>query len=206
MTRSLTAVAAGERLVTLLAAGRAGPGVTVVLAHLTVVTLSGGCAQLLTPGRPHRLLPATRDRDLGLAAVTGHSDLELARVAGSGVTPGHALVVLTAQSLPTGLLARRTRARAALLVTRVAPAVTQLLAFCLAGERLGALDLLSLGSAPALLLPHLKTGRTVAPVTSLSTVVGPAGQKLAAGVSTGRSGLCAGESEAGLATGTEPVQ
>ena len=36
--------------------------------------------------------------------------------------------------------------------------------------------------------------------------VSPTGQQFAAGVSTGRSGLRAGEAEAGLAAGTEPVQ
>ena len=78
--------------------------------------------------------------------MTGDAHLELTGIAGARVAPGHALVVLTGESLPTGLLAGRTLARAALLVARMAAAVPQLLALDLAGERLGALNLLRLCS------------------------------------------------------------
>ena len=142
----LAGVSAGEDLLALLTTWRTRPRVTEVLRHLTVVTPGGRRAQLLAARSSDSLLTSARDGDLGLATVTGDAHLELTGIAGARVAPGHALVVLTGESLPTGLLAGRTLARAALLVARMAAAVPQLLALDLAGERLGALNLLRLCS------------------------------------------------------------
>ena len=56
-------------------------------------------------------------------------------------------MVLTAESLATGLLTLRTGARAALLVAGMSPADSYRLALRLTAEGLGALNLLALGSA-----------------------------------------------------------
>ena len=138
--------------------------------------------------------------------MAADSDLVLAGVAGPSVAPGHALVVLTAESLPTGLFTWRTETWAALLITGVPPTVPHLLTLGLTGQGLGTLNLLSLGSTPAPLLPQLQAGGTVPPVAPLSTVVSPAGEQLTTGVATRGGGLGAGEPEAGLPTGAEPFQ
>ena len=72
------------------------------------------------------------------------------------------------------LFTGRAGPHAAFLVTGVSLAVSCELALELAGEGLGALDLLHLGAAPAFLTLHLQAGGTVAPVTSL----GAAGNNL----------------------------
>ena len=51
VTGGQAGVAAGQGLVALLFTGRTGPGMAVVLSHLTVVTVRGCCTHLLTPGR-----------------------------------------------------------------------------------------------------------------------------------------------------------
>ena len=57
-------------------------------------------------------------------------------------------MVLTAESLATGLFTLRTGARTALLVAGMSPTVSYELTLRLTAEGLGALNLFALGSAP----------------------------------------------------------
>ena len=91
VTRGRAEVGAGEQPGAGLAAGRTRAAVTEVTAHLCVVTGGRGLAQPLAPRPSHRLLPAAGNLELGLAAVTGQADRQLAGVAGPGVTSQHGL-------------------------------------------------------------------------------------------------------------------
>ena len=91
MTRGRAVVGAREQSGAGLTAGRTRAAVTEVTAHLGVVTGGRGLAQPLAPRTSHRLLPPAGNLELGLAAVTGQADRQLAGVAGAGVTSQHGL-------------------------------------------------------------------------------------------------------------------
>lgn len=120
-----------------------------------VVAVRGNNARLLAPGGLGLLLPPAGHDLLGVPTVAGQLHRGLAGVASTSVTPGQTFVILAAKGLSTELLAWRTGARTALLVTRMSLAVSGLLTLGLAGEGSGALHLLHLGPAPALLARHL---------------------------------------------------
>lgn len=189
-----------------LAAG-AGAGVAGVRGPLIVMAVRGRQTRLPAARRPGQALCwLAGTHGPGDPAGAGGLHRGLAGVAGPPVTPRQALVVLTTQGFTAHLFTWRAGADTALLVALVPLAVAGLLALELAGEGLGALHLLLLGAAPALLHLHLEAGGAAAAVAPLGASVAVTAQGLPAGVSTGGGGLCAGQPHHRLATGAGPVE
>jgi len=99
-------------------------------------------------------------------------------------------MILAVERFTAHLLAGRTISVAALLVAGVLTAVSGALALVLAGELLGALDLLDLVAAPTTLLRQLQALRAGATVAPFSAVMSSTSQHLGACITTGWSCLC----------------
>jgi len=115
-------------------------------------------------------------------------------------------VILAVERLAAHLLAGRTISVATLLVAGMLAAVPGALALGLAGELLGALDLLHLVAAPTALLRQLQALRAGTTMASFGAVVSSTSQDLGAGITTGRRGLGTGQTVVRLPAGAVPDQ